>query len=100
MRVIKRSGEKEEVSFDKVLNRIQNLSKDLKIDPSIVAQQVCSRITDNILTSQLDDFAATLSSSMNTKDHDYEVLASRILISNLHKSTSECFGETTSAMVN
>ena len=33
MYVVKRTGESEEVSFDKCLKRIQKLSKDLKINP-------------------------------------------------------------------
>ena len=48
MRVIKRSGKYEEVSFDKILNRIQSLSigkdfeKKLNIDETLVAQNSCS----------------------------------------------------------
>jgi site-specific DNA-cytosine methylase len=34
MYVIKRTGEREEVSFDKCIKRIQKLSKDLKINPT------------------------------------------------------------------
>ena len=43
MRVLKRSGSFENVSFDKILNRIDSLCNDknlrkLNIDPTIVAQ--------------------------------------------------------------
>ena len=43
MRVLKRSGEYEEVSFDKILNRIkilcisESFDKKLTIDPTIIA---------------------------------------------------------------
>jgi len=46
MRVQKRSGEYEEVSFDKILNRIKSLSQGeefeykLNIDETIIAQKV------------------------------------------------------------
>lgn len=92
MRVVKRSGQLEEVSFDKVLRRIQNLSYELTIDPSVLAQQVCGRIYDKITTYQLDEFSASLSASMSTENIDYETLASRLIISNVHKTTHSDYG--------
>ena len=51
MRVTKRDGRLEEVSFDKVLRRIKILSNNLNnIDPTVVAQKVCSRIYDKVTT--------------------------------------------------
>jgi ribonucleoside-diphosphate reductase alpha subunit len=87
MRVQKRNGVLETVSFDKVLNRISKLCVDLSIDPSILAQQVCGRIYDTITTTELDEFASSLSASMSLENLDYEILASRIIISNHHKNT-------------
>ena len=40
MRVIKRNSEIEDVSFDKILNRLKNLSSGLTIDVSAIAQKV------------------------------------------------------------
>ena len=42
--VVTRNGEKEEVSFDKVIRRIKKLSKglDSEINPIMIAQKVCS----------------------------------------------------------
>ena len=95
MRVIKRTGETEEVSFDKVLNRIRNLcNDDLKVDFFDIAQKVCSRIYDNVKTSELDELAAHICSSMIIENPDYGILASRIIISNHHKNTSPSFSET------
>ena len=37
--VVKRDGRKEEMQFDKILNRIKNLSDELKINPSRVTQR-------------------------------------------------------------
>ena len=57
MRVIKRSGKYEDVSFDKILNRIQSLSqgsefsKKLNIDETIIAQKVVQEIYDGVKTS-------------------------------------------------
>ena len=65
MRVVKRDGEYEAVSFDKVLNRLKNLSSDLKIDTSEIAQKVCTRIYDGVKTTELDELAAYLCSSLS-----------------------------------
>lgn len=87
MKVVKRDGNTEEVSFDKVLRRVRALCDGLTIDPVVISQQVCMRIHDGITTSQLDEFAASLSASLITECPDYDVLASRLIISNLHKNT-------------
>lgn len=94
MRVIKRSGDHEDVSFDKVLNRIKLLSADLNVDVYDITQKVCSRIYDGVLTSELDEFAAQICSSAIVDNLDYDTLASRIVISNHHKNTSPSFSET------
>ena len=95
MKVIKRDSTEENVSFDKVLNRIQNLSNDLdKVSVYEVAQKVCSRIYNGVHTSELDELAAQMCSSMIIEHPDYGKLASRIIISNHQKNTSPSFSET------
>jgi len=94
MRVIKRSGQYENVSFDKVLNRLSKLSNDLTIDVSEIAQKVCSRIYDGVNTMELDELAAYMCSSLSIENPEYSLLASRIIISNHHKNTSPSFSET------
>ena len=94
--VIKRNGNKEEVSFDKVTRRLKKLCYGLnkEINPTIIAQKVCSQIYNNVTTIELDELSAQLCISMITKNLDYGKLASRIIISNNHKSTSPSFSET------
>ena len=61
MKVKKRDGNFQEVSFDKVICRITLLcnkeiyGKKLELDPSIIAQKVCSQIYDGVKTSELDE---------------------------------------------
>ena len=101
MRVKKRSGEFENVSFDKVLRRIQTLSTGLDgVDAYSIAQRVCTRIFDGVKTAELDELAAQLCASLVTDHLDYNTLASRIVISNLHKNTSPSFSEVISLMYN
>jgi ribonucleoside-diphosphate reductase alpha chain len=94
MRVIKRNGDYEDVSFDKVLKRLKTLSHDLKIDVSEIAQQVCVRIYDGVKTTELDELAAYMCSSLSIENPDYSILSARIIISNHHKNTSPSFSET------
>lgn len=100
MRVIKRNEECEDVSFDKVLNRLKKLSSDLNINVSEIAQKVCTRIYDGVKTCELDELAAYLCSSMSIDNPDYSTLASRIIVSNHHKNTSPSFSETIQILYN
>lgn len=95
MYVVKRDGRLEEVSFDKVLNRIKKLSNGLEhVNPTVVAQKVCSQIKDKIHTSELDEFAAETCAMMVSRSHpNYAILAARILIDNHHKNTPATFRE-------
>jgi len=100
MRVIKRSGITEEVSFDKVLNRVRVLSTDLDIDVFDIAQKVVTRIYDNVKTCELDELAAHICSSLIADHPHYGTLASRIIISNHHKNTSPSLTETITILYN
>lgn len=100
MRVLKRNGEYEDISFDKVLIRLKNLSTDLKIDVSEITQKVCTRIYDGVKTCELDELAAYLCTSMTIENPEYSTLASRIIVSNHHKNTSPSFSETIQILYN
>ena len=100
MKVEKRNGELEEVSFDKVLRRIQRLSTELSINTTLIAQKVCSQIFDGVKTHQLDELASQNSMSMITTHPDYATLAARISISNLHKETSDSFYDVMTSLYN
>lgn len=91
MKVVKRNGTTEEVSFDKVLTRIQLAAKGLEVNPTLIAQRTLLRIYDGVKTSELDELAAQLSISLMTTNPDYGILASRIAISNHHRNTSDKF---------
>jgi hypothetical protein len=93
MNVVKRNGNLENVSFDKVLNRIQLASNGLEVNPTLIAQRTLLRIYDGVKTSELDELAAQLSISLMTTNLDYGTLAARIAISNHHRNTSDSFTE-------
>jgi ribonucleoside-diphosphate reductase alpha chain len=98
MKIKKRDGRLEQLSFDKIIYRLRKLCNDKNlgqlnnIDPDIIAQKVVSSIYDGVTSMELDEEAARIAISM-TENIEYSKLASRITISNLHKSTHECFSE-------
>ena len=89
MRVQKRNGDYEDVSFDKILKRIKSLctgpefSKKLMIDPTIIAQKVCSEIYDEVKTTKLDELSSRSAISMYSKDPEYGKLSHRTIDSML-----------------
>ena len=97
MEVVKRNGESEEVSFDKIklrINKMANLEpKLLNVDPIEIAQKVIARIYDKIKTVELDEETASICTSLITKHPDYSILGSRIIISNSQKNTNKTFQE-------
>ena len=97
MRVIKRNGKFEDVSFDKVIRRIRNIAANCGglngVELDEIAQKICSHIFDGVKTSELDELTGRLAASMITHHPDYGVLASRIVISNHQKNTFNTFSD-------
>jgi ribonucleoside-diphosphate reductase alpha chain len=96
MYVIKRDGRKESVKFDKITARVQKLSYGLDpmVDPVKVTLKVIEGIYDGVQTAELDNLAAEIAASFTSTHPDYALLASRIAISNLHKTTNKSFSKT------
>ena len=84
MKVIKRNVTAEEVSFDKVLQRIRKAAKGLQVNADVLSQQVLAQIIDGVHTSELDELTAQVAASLCTNHPDWGVLSSRIAISNHH----------------
>lgn len=93
MNVIKRNGQTEPLKFDKITTRITRVSVNLKVDPTKIALQTIKNIQDNISTELLDRISAKIAESMKIIHPDYSIVAGRLAVSNLHKSTSESFSK-------
>ncbi len=93
MQVIKRDGRREEVSFDKVLERIRRSAEGLTVNPTAVSQKVLGQIYNGVKTTELDELTAQLCTSLSTVHPDYGTLAARITISNHQKNTIHSFSE-------
>lgn len=97
MFVIKRDGRRESVRFDKITARIERLCYGLDmnfVEPIDITKKVSSGIFDGVTTVELDNLAAETAASLTTKHPDYAILAARIAISNLHKTTNKSFSGT------
>jgi ribonucleoside-diphosphate reductase alpha chain len=93
MEVIKRNGKNQRVSFDKVTNRIRALCWGLStlIDPIEIAKQTINGIYNKITTKEIDTLSADICASRIIIHPDYNKLAARICVSNLHKNTEKKF---------
>jgi len=93
MRVTKRDGNLEDMSFDKILNRIKKLGQEvgIQINYSSLVMKVIDQLYDKIETTKIDELAAEQCASLSTQNPDYGTLASRIVVSNHQKNTDTSF---------
>jgi len=93
MRVVKRDGELEDISFDKILTRVKKLGQEanIQINYSSLVMKVIDQLHDNIPTTKIDELTAEQCAAMSTQHPDYGVLAGRIVVSNHQKNTNACF---------
>jgi len=89
MQVIKRSGKLEELSFDKILNRIKKLGQEVNIQLpwAQLVIKIVDQLHDKISTTQIDELTAQQCASLSTLHPDYGILAGRIVVSNNQKNT-------------
>jgi ribonucleoside-diphosphate reductase alpha chain/ribonucleoside-diphosphate reductase subunit M1 len=100
MYVTKRNGEKEIVSFDKILTRIKKLGAEahIKLNYTSLVMKVIDQLYDGISTTKIDELSAEQCASMASIHPDYNTLAGRIVVSNHHKNTHESFVEVMSQL--
>lgn len=103
MEVIKRNGTRQKVSFDKILNRIEEMKNKLmlkRIDTIQIAQRTVQGLCNGITTEELDFYAANVCAEKMVDDPEYNKLASGICVSNIHKSTDSDFMIATNKLFN
>jgi len=100
MQVVKRDGRIEDVSFDKVLERIRKAATGLEVNATRIAQRVIDQIYNGVKTTELDDLACQLAISLSTLHPDYGTLAAQIAVSNHQKNTDESFTKVITALAN
>jgi len=94
MFVINRKNECEAIRYDKITDRNVELSLGLNVNPAYLSKLVIESLKDGMTTSEIDELSAETSFFMSTYEPDYDILATRISVSNLHKQTLSSFSET------
>lgn len=100
MQVVKRDGRSEDVSFDKVLERIRKAADGLEVNATRIAQRVIDQIYNGVKTTELDDLACQLAISLSTLHPDYGILAAQIAVSNHQKNTDASFTNVITTLAN
>ena len=93
MYVVKRDGQREIVSFDKILKRIKTLGQEvgIQINYTTLVIKVIDQLYDGISTSKIDELTAAQCASLASTHPDYNILAGRIAVSSHQKNTSSSF---------
>lgn len=88
--VISRKGERMNMHLEtisKKLNLLANMEPKLNISTDFVASKTAASLVDGIKTSEIDAISAGICASLIIDDNDYDALAARIIVSDLHKNT-------------
>ena len=94
MQVVNRKGEKEDVRFDAILEKLSGLTDGLDpnwIDPAHLTKLTIEGLYDGVSTRELDQLAAETAASLASHHPDYSKLAARICVDDLHRSTKDLF---------
>jgi len=92
MSIVKRNGVTEDVCHLKLIRRLSHVASDLPgVDVPAVAQSVSDFVHDGVRSDQLDNFISMTCASLIYTHPDYDVLATRVAVNNLHKATARGF---------
>ena len=91
LNVIKRNGDVEVLSYDKISQRIKQLNQGTSIQSSGLVMKIMDQLHDNIQTSKIDELIAEQCASMGIHHYDYSILAGRMIVSNHQKEVSPSF---------
>jgi hypothetical protein len=94
--VVKRSGEEQVASVEKIRARLRHLCHDLDSDyvsAEIVAEKVMRGMYPGASTTEVDALIAETAASMSTMHPGYSTLAARVIATRMHKTTNNSFSD-------
>jgi len=91
MYVIKRNGDKEILSYEKISQRIKQLNHGTTVQSAGLVMKIVDQLHDQILTSKIDELISEQCASMGIHHYDYSILAGRMIVSNHQKEVSPSF---------
>ena len=89
--VVKRNGDKEILSYEKIAQRIKQLNQSTLIQSTGLVMKIIDQLHDQILTSKIDELISEQCASMGIHHYDYSILAGRIIVSNHQKEVNPSF---------
>ena len=100
--VVKRNGDVVPVQFDEISRRNEQLvhTLGLKVNIARLTQTVTQGLKNNITTVEIDHLSSETAASLSVYDPEYDILASRIFMDNLHKTTPSTFYEAMTRLKN
>lgn len=102
--VVGRDGQRRPVEFDRITSRNEDLGSnpaygpELSIDYPPITADVIRRFRSGMTTRELDAETADICIQLATQNSDYDCLAARVLVSDLHKRTPSSMLETLEAI--
>ena len=94
IQVKKRSGEVVPLDLTKWQNQVQKVCAGVAdVSQSMIEIKAQPHFYDGISTREIDEITARILMSMSSINLDYQHIASKIVISNLHKNTIDSFSE-------
>ncbi len=87
--VLKRNTQRQTLSFQKILNRLNTINKrfELNINCQYLLGKIVDQMHTEIKSDEIDELCVQVAASLITVKYEYNTLASAICISNLHKTT-------------
>ena len=93
MKILKRNGREVNFNPSKILQRIKNQSKGLKVNADELSISIISQMMDGITSRELDNLCIEGAAMKVVSHPDYSTLASRLFVTGLRKDTPESFSQ-------
>ena len=91
MKILKRNGREVNFNPNKILQRIKNQSKGLKVNADELSISIISQMMDGITSRELDNLCIEGSAMKVVSHPDYSTLAARLFVTGMRKDTPASF---------
>jgi len=100
MFIIKRDNTKQVIYYDKITTRNSLLASDLNVDTTSLSQSIIKGLSSGMSTRDIDKLSCENAIVKSIYEPDYAILAARIAVDDLHKSTLPKFSSTIDKLYN
>lgn len=93
MFVINRKGQREDVNYSKIIEKIGKFAKGLEVETSSLADQIIQSLYPGISTPEIDRMTCKLAYTRLGTHKDYGTLAAHLYVDNIHRMTTDKFSQ-------